>query len=97
MRLFGTSDKKQDQIYQRGYDAYKQKDYAAALPLLTSAAKKGHVQAQFYLGVCYSLGYGTPRKPAEALLWYERAAAQGNRDALYNCGQYYLTGAGSLL
>ena len=41
------------------------------------AADQGYAQAERFVGACYEYGIGVPANPAEAALWYNRAAAQG--------------------
>ena len=41
------------------------------------AADQGYAQAERFVGACYEYGIGVPANPAEAVLWYNRAAAQG--------------------
>lgn len=33
------------------------------------------------IGVCYKLGHGVPQDDAQAIAWYQRAAAAGNPTA----------------
>jgi TPR repeat protein len=41
------------------------------------AAKQGHAEAQYRLGVAYVYGKGVPQDYAEAVRWYRKAADQG--------------------
>ena len=45
------------------------------------AAELGDADAQYNLGVMYSEGHGVPQSNAEAKVWFEKAAEQGNEDA----------------
>ncbi|UCE31502.1 MAG: sel1 repeat family protein, partial [Burkholderiales bacterium] len=47
-----------------------------------AAARQGHVEAQYGLGVLFIAGKGVQRDEAEALKWMRRAADQGHADAL---------------
>ena len=48
---------------------------------LRRKADQGDPEAQFGLGLAYSLGHGVPQDYAKARQWYEKAAAQGYTDA----------------
>lgn len=41
------------------------------------AADQGYAQAERFVGACYEYGIGVQKDPAEAALWYNKAAAQG--------------------
>jgi uncharacterized protein len=51
------------------------------------AARQGHAEAQYSLGILFLTGGGLTQSVAEARRWIERAAAQGHADA-----KTYLTG-----
>jgi TonB family protein len=53
-------------------------DRERALELLGGAAHAGVAHAQYEVGVYYEKGEGVPPDLAEALRWYEKAAAQGH-------------------
>src|SRR2546421_4565534 len=76
-----------------GLRAYNARNYAAALPPLTRAAKGGNIQAQTIVGWMYLHGEGMTSDAGQAALWFERAAAKGNVGAQYNLG--LLLGAGT--
>lgn len=48
---------------------------------LEKVARQGHVKALYYCGYMYDKGYGTAVDKAKALMWYEKAAAQGHPQA----------------
>ena len=61
------------------------------------AAKEGHPQAQFTLGVMHANGEcGLPKPRETARLWYEKAAEQGHSDAQCNLGLMHAQGDGGL-
>ena len=60
------------------------RDLESAVTWYRKAAEKGHVGAQYSLGVAYADGSGIPRDEVEGLRWLRRAAIQGNEDAQYN-------------
>ena len=45
------------------------------------AADQGFTEAEYNLGAMYANGLGVARDVAEAIRWYERAAAKGDEDA----------------
>ena len=60
-----------------------------------AAAETGDAMAQWGLGMMYDNGYlGVPQDPAEAAVWYRKAAEQGNVPAQRNLGYMYATGRG---
>jgi hypothetical protein len=53
------------------------------------AAKQGHANAQFNLGVMHDTGEGIPQNRAEAIKWYRKAAAQQHAGAIHNLKLIY--------
>lgn len=53
-----------------------------ATQYLRRAAEAGHTEAQLQLARQYELGLGLPRLVAKARIWYKRAAANGNKEAV---------------
>lgn len=64
-----------------GSDAYHAGDYRRAFTLFEPQAKRGFADAQVFLGRMYENGHGVDASRERALLWYGRAAAQGNIEA----------------
>ena len=60
-----------------------EQDYAEAARLLRKAARMGHANAQFELGLMYAKGFGEDenRSREEAVKWWRRSAAQGHEGA----------------
>jgi len=58
-----------------------QQDKPEAFTRLLSAAKKDHLRAQFNVAAMLEFGDGIPKDTAQALYWYEQAAAQKNDKA----------------
>ena len=55
-------------------------NHLQALKWFAPAAKAGHSGAQYYMGECYFHGLGTlDVDQEEALIWYQKAAAQGHQ------------------
>ena len=53
------------------------------------------VGAQFELGVAYDRGVRGTQNYATAAMWYEKAAAQGFTEAIYNLGTLFDEGLGA--
>jgi len=68
------------------WEAYGQKRYKDALPLLTSLADQGDVDALIAVGWINKTGAGGVRDLEFAKLCYRRAADLGSLDALYRLG-----------
>jgi TPR repeat protein len=66
----------------------------ARVAALTSRAEAGDAAAQFDLGTHHYRGEGTPRDPAAAVQWWQKAADQGNPNAQANLGVAYAKGEG---
>jgi TPR repeat protein len=74
---------------QAGWDAFGRGDYEAALAVWRPIAEKGDVAMQLLVGSIYDYGQGVPQDDAEAVKWYERAAAQGSAKGQYQAGAVY--------
>jgi len=48
---------------------------------IRQAAEQGDAKAQFQIGQMYSSGYRVSRNLSEAVVWYRKAAKQGDKDA----------------
>ncbi len=67
------------------------------LAVLIQQARAGSASAQFILGTRYYSGQeGLPKSLAQAVEWWQRAAAQGYADAECSLGVAYSTGEGGL-
>ena len=80
------------QDFQKGVDAYRRGDYAAAFRELRPLADQGHAVAQFNLGVMCDKGQGVPQDYAEAFRWNRKAAEQGNARAQATLALMYRKG-----
>ena len=76
-----------------GWDAFGRGDYAGALAIWQPLAERGDVNMQLLIGSIYDLGQGVPQDDAEAVKWYERAAAQGSAKGQYQLGVVYARSA----
>ena len=72
--------------YQKGLEAAKEGDFAAAYDLWRPLAERGDANAQFSLGNMYQFGDGVVKDHKIAARWYKRAAIQGVAKAQYNLG-----------
>ncbi len=80
--------------FQTGVAAYQRGDWAAALREWQRVAERGDANAQYNMGLLYTLGHGVPQDLRCAAEWYEKAARQGVPAAQYNLGVIYANGQG---
>jgi len=52
--------------------------------------EKGRVFAQFRVGFCYKMGFGTPENVDEAIKWFKKAAEQNDAISQWYLGNIYL-------
>ena len=67
--------------YLNGIDGYLIKDSTQALNYFSYAAQQGYAPAQNNLAWMYENGLGIEQSDTEAIVWYQKAAEQGNIDA----------------
>ena len=72
---------KLNQNNQQGITYYKDKLYTEALDSFLLAAKEGSQWGQLNLAQMFQDGQGTDKDTQQAIYWYQKAAAQGNRKA----------------
>lgn len=65
-------------------DERDQKHPLRAFEWFMIAAKQGHIEACYYVGLYYQNGKGVTQNIEEAIHWYEKAAVNNDRDALYH-------------
>ena len=75
-----------------GTDAYERGDYAGAYYAWLPYAKQGEAGYQFNLGVVLETGAIPDKGIDDAIIWYRRAAKQGDREATFRLGEIYLLG-----
>lgn len=80
--------------FREGIALYQAGDYTAAARTLLAPAMNGHAGAQFSLGVAYATGHGVTQSLAEAIRWWNKAAARGHVTAQLNLGLLYWRGVG---
>jgi len=68
---FGRTD---EENYQRGVEAYQDKNYSKAFNIMSSLADKEHVGAQTLLSTLYAKGQGVEADKAQSTFWSEKAA-----------------------
>lgn len=56
---------------------FEKKNKTEAFPLWLRLAKKGNAYAQYEVGYCYAIGFGTRRSRIEALSWVQTAITNG--------------------
>lgn len=84
-----------EQAWQRGIELRDTNQLDEALAHFRSAAERGHPEAQFEIGLWYMTGdRALPRDFDLAAPWVEKAAAQGQPDALAYIWQLYFYGTG---
>lgn len=74
---------------QAGWEAFGRGDYEGALAIWRPLAESGDATMQLLVGSIYDYGQGVPQDDAEAVGWYERAAAQGSAKGQYQAGAIY--------
>ncbi len=82
------------QNFDKGMQAYEQRDYATALRELRPLAEQGLAEAQSNFGVMYDTGRGVPQDDDEAAKWYRKGAEQNLPGAQENLGVFYARGRG---
>jgi TPR repeat protein len=76
-------------------DAYSKGDYPKALDHFRAAAVAGDADAMYYTAVMYAEAQGVAKPNlAEAIRWYEKAAARDQPKALLTMGRMHVTGYG---
>lgn len=91
-----------DTLYNMGLAYYlnneESEDLREGVRLLQKAADRGHAEAQFMIGHCYTDSTRTdflyPEDKAEAVKWYRKAADQGHSKAQFILGLAYSEGDG---
>lgn len=89
------------EIFMKGWEYYKQEDYAKAerlfrksLSLMFRDADRGDATALFRLGWMYENGMVFKTDNEEAVFWYRKAAELGDATSQYFLGVMYEDGKG---
>lgn len=61
---------------------------------LREKAEQGDANAEFKLGLAFSVGNGVEQNLEEAVAWYRKAVERGHTSAIYNLGVFYHYGRG---
>lgn len=77
-----------------GEAAFQRQDYGSAFFFLKPDAEAGNPQAQYYLGVMLRKGQGIVKDPVAAAVWFQKAAMQGQREAINTLATLYRLGEG---
>ncbi|KAI8833729.1 hypothetical protein BC829DRAFT_407735 [Chytridium lagenaria] len=67
-------------------------DYTKAFQLYASAAKKGHADALFHVGLCYEQGAGVALSNPKALHNYKKSARMNHPGAMFRIGMSLIRG-----
>lgn len=85
-------DKKINEIADKADNYYNQGNYSEAYKQCELIL--GNDRAQEVMGLLYYFGLGVTQNRAEAVKWFEKAAAQGLNVAMFNLGYCYENGEG---
>lgn len=83
---------KMDEDYYLAYSAFSQGDLETAITKWRASAQAGVAASQFEMGTVYRTGKYVPRDYAQAMQYFELAAAQDNEDALNEIAVMYWRG-----
>ena len=77
--------------YEAGKYFYEYKQYQEAFNMYENAAILGHMDAEYWLGMCYKEGVGVAKSRDEAFKWLISSAAKGHVEASFEVGfAFYL-------
>lgn len=82
----------QSAVLNEATSAFESKDYRRAFDLWFPLAESGVSQAQSAIAYLYATGLGTVQSDSEALVWFTKAAHEGDADAQNNLGVIYAKG-----
>jgi uncharacterized protein len=66
------------------YHDHESKKPLKAYRWFLEAAKQGHAQAAYHVGLYHQTGKGVQKDDAQALYWYDKAARKKDKNALYH-------------
>lgn len=90
-----SAQTKENANFTAGVKAIDANNMTLAFKKFHAAAKEGHSDSQFNVGLMYEQGIGTTKNEKEAFVWYKKAAEQGNTGAQFNLGVLYENGKGT--
>lgn len=91
---FEVKEKTADEWYAQGCDHLRTANEALAATDFLNAAELGHAKAQTIYAIQCLRGKGVEQNYELGRHWLEKAARQGNVDAIYNLGICYMYGRG---
>jgi TPR repeat protein len=62
------------------------RDFAESIKWHQPGADTGYASAEFIIGARHQKGHGTPKNDIQAMIWYNKAAAQGHAGGINNVG-----------
>lgn len=77
---------------QIGQNAFNRGDYTHSLSIWQTLATQGHAEAQLFVGLSYSNGWGIKKSRPLAAVWFKKAANNGNTAGQFLLGLNYLSG-----
>lgn len=81
--------------FEAGIVAYNDNNMSLAFKEFLAAAKSGHPDSQFNVGLMYENGIGVVKDEKEAVVWYGIAAQHGFSNAQFNLAVLYENGRGT--
>ncbi len=78
------AEKEIGDLYANGLGATQDQDYEQAMMYYRQSASKGNIGAENAIGICYEKGLGVWMDYTEAMNWFQKAFAQGDKAALKN-------------
>lgn len=78
--------------YERGVEAFKQKNYTEGMAAFHNAANTGDVRSFHYLGMGTLFGLGTEKNVKEGIALIEHSIESGNNDSALLLAAYYING-----
>lgn len=80
--------------YEQGLRHYEAKRYLHAIEDFTVMAARGHIGAEFMMGVLYFYGNGVGRDSGIAAVWFHKSALKGHPPAQLALGSIHIRGVG---
>ncbi|MFQ5559170.1 MAG: ankyrin repeat domain-containing protein [Nitrospinota bacterium] len=93
--VFCFAKQNHEEVFAKVKTAVRLKNYGEAIALLSGAAGKGNVKAQYQLAVFYRSGKGIKKDYKKAFMWFKKAAENKDKKAQYNLGVLYEKGLGT--
>jgi len=80
--------------FENGMSAFEAREYHKALTIWRTLAKQDDVSAQLKIAEMYAKGLGVEQNITQAVMWLNKAVAQGSIQAEFNLGEIYGNGQG---